>query len=35
MKVRITYRLSKKSRVVVALRQVSDETPLGIPDDIE
>jgi hypothetical protein len=35
MKVRVTYRLSKKSRVVVALRQVSDEARLGIPDDIE
>ena len=35
MKVRVTYRLSKKSRVVVALRQVSDDARLGIPDDIE
>ncbi len=35
MKVRVTYRLSKMSRVVVALRQVSDDTRLGIPDDIE
>ena len=35
MKVRVTYRLSKKSRVVVALRQVSDDAKLGIPDDIE
>jgi hypothetical protein len=35
MKVRVTNRLSKKSRVVVALRQVSDEARLGIPDDIE
>jgi hypothetical protein len=35
MKVRVTYRLSKMSRVVVALRQVSEDTRLGIPDDIE
>ena len=35
MKVRVTYRLSNKSRVVVALRQVSDDARLGIPDDIE
>lgn len=34
MKVRVTYRLSKSSRIVVELRQVADDAKLGIPDDI-
>lgn len=35
MKVRVRYRLSESSRVVVDMRQVSDDARLGIPDDIE
>jgi len=34
MTVRVIYRLSKKSRVVVELQQVADGTKLGVPDDV-
>jgi len=35
MKVRVTYRLSKSSRIVVAMRQVADDARLGVPDVFE
>ncbi len=35
MKVRVRYRLSKSSRVVVDMEQVTNDARLGIPDDIE
>ena len=34
MTVRVVYRLSEKSRVVVELQQIADGTKLGIPDDV-
>ncbi len=34
MTVRVVYRLSEKSRVVVELQQVADGTTLGVPDDV-
>lgn len=34
MTVKVVYRLSKKSRVVVELQQVANGTKLGIPDDV-
>jgi hypothetical protein len=34
MTVKVVYRLSEKSRVVVELQQVADGTKLGIPEDV-
>jgi hypothetical protein len=34
MTVKVVYRLSEKSRVVVELQQVADGTKLGIPGDV-
>ncbi len=35
MKVKVEYRLSKASRIVVELRQVAEDAKLGVPDDFD